>query len=289
MFKALSNKLRSLFKRTVNEELLEDAERVFYESDFGSELTEKLLKVVRQSKETYKLTENLREVLSKVVWDVPPSTACEFGDKLQTKVFLIVGSNGAGKTTSIAKLATYFQNQGKKVLIVATDTFRAAGIDQLKVWADRINCGFVSGTSGGDPAAVAFDGLQSAKAKNYDVVLIDTSGRLHTNQPLMNELGKVAQVCSRAIPGSPHEILITIDASVGGNSVEQVGAFLQALPLTGFVLTKTDSSAKGGTLFRIYQSLRLPAAFLGFGENLESLSPFNLEAFLDTFFQDLVE
>ncbi|WP_213357484.1 signal recognition particle-docking protein FtsY [Chlamydiifrater phoenicopteri] len=288
MFKFLSSKLKSLFKGTVDEEFLENAERLFYESDFGAELTEKLLKTVQRSGETSKLPKHLKDVLSKVVWDVPPSTAHEINNNFPTKVFLIVGSNGTGKTTSVAKLASYFQRQGKKVLVVATDTFRAAGIDQLKLWADRMHCGFVSGQPGGDPASVAFDGLQSAKAKDYDIVIVDTSGRLHTNQPLMHELDKITQVCNKAIPNAPHEILITVDATAGGNAVEQVGAFLQSLPLTGFILTKTDSSAKGGTLFRIYQSLRLPAAFFGSGENIESLHPFDLDLFLDSFFQDLL-
>ncbi len=196
-------------------------------------------------------------------------------------VFLLVGVNGSGKTTTAAKLGKLFTNDGKKVLLVAADTFRAAAIDQLQVWAERLNLPIVSGQPDSDPGAVAFDGIQSALARKFDVVLVDTAGRLHTRYNLMEELKKVYRVTGKALEGAPHGVLLVLDATTGQNALLQAKAFQEAVHVNGVILTKLDSSAHGGMAFAIQQELALPIYFAGLGEKPEDLQPFDREAFVN--------
>ena len=200
------------------------------------------------------------------------------------QVILIVGVNGNGKTTTIAKLAHHFQSQGKKVLIAAADTFRAAAIDQLEKWAVKTGAVLVKGKPGSDPAAVTFDAIAAAKGRGCDVVLVDTAGRLHTKTDLMKELEKIHRVSGKAQPGAPHETWLVLDATIGQNGIEQAAAFNKFTPLTGLILTKLDGSAKGGTAIAIQRTLRLPIRYIGTGETLDALQPFEPKAFVSALF-----
>ncbi|MBN1670551.1 MAG: signal recognition particle-docking protein FtsY [Kiritimatiellae bacterium] len=193
---------------------------------------------------------------------------------------LLVGVNGSGKTTTAAKLAHLAAGQGLKPLLAATDTFRAAGSEQLNVWAGRVGCDVVTGAPGGDPAAVAFDALQAAKARGADVIIVDTAGRMHTKQPLMQELKKICNAMAKCLPGAPHEIWIVLDASVGNNALAQAATFNEAVPLTGAVIAKLDGSAKAGFVLGIDGQMSLPVRFVGVGEGAEDLVPFEAEAFV---------
>ncbi len=199
-------------------------------------------------------------------------------------VILVVGVNGAGKTTTIAKLAHLHHAQGRRVLLAAADTFRAAAIDQLATWAQRAGADLIRQSMGSDPAAVAFDALGSAQARGHDVVIIDTAGRLQTKDNLMRELEKIARVCARQVEGAPHETLLCLDATTGQNGIPQAREFTQAAQLTGIVLTKLDGSAKGGVVVAIAQALGLPVRYVGTGEGLDDLAPFDAEAFARALF-----
>jgi fused signal recognition particle receptor len=199
-------------------------------------------------------------------------------------VVLIVGVNGSGKTTSIAKLAHRFQRQGRRVLLAAADTFRAAAMDQLDIWAQRAGVDIVTGPEGGDPGAVVFDALQAARSREMDLVIADTAGRLHTQYNLMAELRKVRKVIAKGIEGAPHETLLVLDASTGQNALSQARHFQEAVDVTGVVLAKLDGSARGGMVFAIARELGLPVRFVGTGERIEDLAPFDADAFVDGLF-----
>lgn len=197
------------------------------------------------------------------------------------RVRLIVGVNGVGKTTTVAKLAHLASREGRKVLVVAADTFRAAAQEQLAVWAERSGARIVGGEPGQDPASIVHDGLQTASKQDFDEVLVDTAGRLHTKRPLMDELSKVARVAARVVPGAPHETLLVMDATVGTNGLAQARQFQDALPLSGIVLTKMDGTARGGVVLAIARELGLGVRYLGIGEGMEDLVPFEAEAFVE--------
>jgi fused signal recognition particle receptor len=199
-------------------------------------------------------------------------------------VILIVGVNGNGKTTSVAKLAKFFQNNDKKVLIAAADTFRAAAIEQLEIWAKRLDIEIVKGNPGSDPASVAFDALTAGKARKSDIVIIDTAGRLHTKTNLMQELEKIRRTCKKVNPSSPHETLLVLDATTGQNAIDQAKTFNKFTPITGLILTKLDGSAKGGIVISIYRQLGIPVKFIGVGEGLDDLEPFQPESFVNALF-----
>jgi len=201
-------------------------------------------------------------------------------------VILFVGVNGSGKTTSIAKLAHYFQEQGKSVVLGAGDTFRAAGVTQLQLWAERLNCPVVGGKLGGDSAAVAFDAIKTGIARKADYVIIDTAGRQHTRDDLMAELGKVKRIIAKALPTAPHETWLTVDASIGTNAIVQAREFGKVFPLSGLVLTKLDGTGKGGVVVAIKQELGYPVQFVGLGEQLGDLQPFDAQTFVQALFAD---
>jgi fused signal recognition particle receptor len=190
-------------------------------------------------------------------------------------VILVVGVNGAGKTTAIGKLAARFRKEGRSVLLAAGDTFRAGAIDQLRIWADRTGAGFVGGKAGGDPASVAFDALDAAIARKTDIVIVDTAGRLHTQDNLMSELQKVGRVIAKRLPGAPHETLLVLDATIGQNAVAQARSFAQAMPLTGVVVTKVDGTARGGIVLAVHEAIDVPVKFVGVGESADDLLEFD--------------
>ena len=201
-------------------------------------------------------------------------------------VVMVVGVNGVGKTTTIGKLAHQFKNNGKKVVLGAADTFRAAAVEQLTIWSERVGVSIVKQKMGSDPASVAFDTLQSAKANNADVVIIDTAGRLHNKINLMNELSKIKNVMQKVIPNAPHEIILVLDGSTGQNAIEQAKQFLKATEVNALAITKLDGTAKGGVLIGISDQFKIPIKYIGVGEKVDQLQLFNRNAFIDTLFSD---
>lgn len=285
----LGEKIRALFQGSIDEATLERLEQLFYEADLGIKtsmaLTEKVRQIHRKDP-NLKGDELVQEIRKEIIAMLSEQSSAiqEIPKGNGPSVILIVGVNGNGKTTSVAKLAKKFHDDGKRVLIAAADTFRAAAIEQLEIWAKRINVEIVKGASNSDAAAVAFDALTAAKARGIDIVLIDTAGRLHTRHDLMKELEKVKKVCQKVIPESPHETLLVLDATVGQNAIDQAKIFNQHTPLTGLILTKLDGTAKGGIVINIQTQLGLPVKFIGVGESLEDLEPFSPEHFAQALF-----
>lgn len=283
MLNFLSSKITSLLRKTSNSLDLEKLEEVFYSADFGSSLTEELMEIIknllRQKQSSEKIRATIRNFLSDILLQVPFNSS--FLTKQSFQTFLIIGSNGTGKTTSIAKLAYFFLTRKKKVLIISTDVFRAAAQEQLSLWAEKLNCDFIPAKHNQDPASIAFDGIQKGKNGNYDILLIDTSGRLHTSPNLMKELEKIKRVCGKAEEQAPHETVMIIDATLGQNTIDQVQAFHKSAPITQCILTKTDGTAKGGTIFNIYRNLSIPVSFTGHGEDIQSLKLFNPKSFVE--------
>lgn len=286
----LSQRIRALFKGPRDEKIFEELEKIFYEADLGSTLSSELVDSVRRllkqnsdasMEEILKcLKARALEILkqeSKVHAKIPQA-----GEPL---VILIVGVNGSGKTTTIAKLAHALQKEGKKVLLAAGDTFRAAAIEQLTEWSGRIQTEIVKAQPGSDPSAVAFDALSAAKSRGCDVVLIDTAGRLQNKQDLMQELQKIQKVCHKVIPSSPHETYLVLDATSGQNAVDQATIFNQYTPLTGMILAKLDGTAKGGVILPIYNRLKIPVKWVGVGESADDLMAFDPEAYTDALFE----
>ncbi len=278
-------KLKDLFHGKVDEAKLEKLEEILYEADLGvkgaQELTQSLRDYLRknQSASETEILQFLKEELFKKI-DFPVENQLK-----DPSVILIVGVNGNGKTTSTAKLAHKFKQSGKKVLLGAADTFRAAAQEQLKMWSERIDVPIVSGQMKSDPSAVVFDTLTSAKAKGSDIVLIDTAGRLHTKTPLMQELDKIRRTADKVCPGAPHETYLVLDATVGQNAIDQAKTFKQFTPVTGLILTKLDGTAKGGIVIQIYQELKIPVRYIGVGEGVDDLEPFDPKAFVDSLFE----
>lgn len=260
----------------------EDLEALLLQSDLGVETTREILQSLRQRVQREGLTkaselkQALREELLKRL-DTPPTLNL---DSHQPAVILIVGVNGSGKTTTIAKLAQWFRKQNKKVLLVAADTFRAAAVDQLQIWAERLNLPIVAGQPNADPGAVTYDGIQAALARKADIVLIDTAGRLHTRYNLMEELKKVYRVAGKALPGAPHAVWLVLDATTGQNALQQARAFKEAVNVNGVILAKLDSSARGGMAFAIQSVLGIPILFVGLGETPSDLEIFDPTAFV---------
>jgi fused signal recognition particle receptor len=282
MFRFLGQKVRALFSKPVDEKTLEDLEALFYSADLGRETSDSLTEIVRSllKKDPKSSTEALLQAVKEKLKEelsLPPTEK----PVADLQVILIVGTNGNGKTTSTAKLCRYFQNQGKKVLLAAADTFRAAAVEQLDLWAQKLDCEIVKGTFGSDPAAVVFDAVTAAKTRGCDVVLVDTAGRLHTKLDLMQELEKIRRVANKACPGAPHETYLVLDATIGQNGIDQALIFHKYTPLTGLILTKVDGSAKGGAVIALQKKLKLPIVYLGSGEGVEDFAPFDSNEFVE--------
>ena len=271
-------------KAKVGLELLDELEETLLIADVGMKTTtfilEDLKKDVAQNRirENDEVLQHLKGQMFKVLSQ--NNKPIQFS-KNKPLVILMVGINGSGKTTTIGKLAQKWKKEGKKVLLAAGDTFRAAAIDQLQVWAERADISCISQKNGADPSAVAYDAVQAAVARNVDVLLIDTAGRLQTNQNLMEELKKVKRVIGKVLPGAPHETLLVLDATLGQNSISQAKHFHEALELDGFVMTKLDGTAKGGVLLNLSGELKLPIHFIGVGEKAEDLQVFDSKKFVD--------
>ncbi len=273
----------------MDHESLEQLEERLIAADFGVKATLRLVDAVEEEARRGKvrgggeLRDALRHAVGSILSGLPEGELTEAPAGVPT-VYLVVGVNGVGKTTSIAKLAHRLKSQGKSVLVGAADTYRAGAVRQLEEWARRIGADFVRGAEGGDPAAVAFDAVEAGMARGVDVVIVDTAGRLHTNRGLMEELRKVQRVIERKLPGAPHEVLIVLDATVGQNAVAQVRAFGEIVPLTGILLAKMDSSARGGIVVALAEEFGLPVKLVGLGEGVDDVDAFDAEAFLDGVF-----
>ena len=280
--KTAFGQLAQLFGATqITSETWEDLETLLIQADIGiettSEVLEELRLVVRDQGLIY--SEELIEALrNELRTRLDPAPAFEW--KSKPLVIIVAGVNGSGKTTTIAKLGQRFKSEGKTMLFGAADTFRAAAVDQLQVWGDRLKVDVIAGAPESDPGAVAFNAVQSGAARGVDIVIIDTAGRLHTRFNLMEELKKVHRVVGKALPGAPHEVWLVLDATTGQNALQQAKAFKEAVGVTGVILSKLDSSARGGMAFAIQRELGLPILFAGLGEKSEDLIPFDPDAFV---------
>lgn len=286
----LTSRLLALFGKPLSEETFRQLEQILYEADLGRETARELTKQLRvhlkQHPETspsqlltqlsYYALEMLRAPPKVLGTPVPEGTP---------RVLMAVGVNGSGKTTSLAKLAKLQHSAGKRVLLVAADTFRAAAVEQLSLWAERLGVDIVKGQVGSDPSCVVYDALCAAKARNAQVVLIDTAGRLQNKSSLMHELEKMKRTCNKLVPKAPHETLLILDATTGQNGIEQVRTFHSFTPLTGLLLSKVDGSAKGGVLLPLYREFGIPILWLGVGEKVEDLTPFDPASYTRSLFQ----
>lgn len=266
----------------INDQTYENLEALLIKADLGIETSEALLEIIweREQKEGLRKTSQLNEVLRDELRN-RLDTPLPLNINSSPTIILIVGVNGSGKTTTIAKLGKRFTDQGKKVIFGAADTFRAAAVDQLQVWADRLDIPIIAGQPDGDPGAVAYDTVQAAVARQYDIAIIDTAGRLHTRFNLMEELKKVHRVVGKALPGAPHDVWLVMDATTGQNALQQAKAFKEAVKVTGIILAKLDSSARGGMAFAIQSDLEIPIIFAGLGESPDDLQPFDPDQFVD--------
>jgi len=266
----------------ITNETWDDLEALLVQADLGIETATSVLDSLKQVTRTEGLI-RANELLSALRQELRARLDTPSSLILDNKptIILVVGVNGSGKTTTIAKLASRFNSEGKKVLLGAADTFRAAAMDQLQVWGDRLKVEVIVGASESDPGAVAFNAVQAGVARSADIVMIDTAGRLHTRFNLMEELKKVNRVVGKALPGSPHEVWLVLDATIGQNALQQARSFKEAVHVTGVILSKLDSSARGGMAFAIQRELGLPILFAGLGEKPEDLQPFDPDAFVD--------
>jgi fused signal recognition particle receptor len=280
-------------KTKVDDAVLDNLEEVLVSSDVGVETTLKIIDRIEQrvAKDKYLGTEELNSILREEIAGLLAETnvgnETEFTIPADKKpyVIMVVGVNGVGKTTTIGKLASQFKKTGKNVVLGAADTFRAAAIDQLKVWADRVGVPIVRQDMGSDPASVAFDTLKSAVAQNADVVIIDTAGRLHNKVNLMNELTKIKRVMQKVVDDAPHEVLLVLDGSTGQNAFEQAKQFTKATEVTSLAVTKLDGTAKGGVVIGISDQFQIPVKYIGVGEGIDDLQVFNKIEFVDSFFK----
>ena len=285
---ALFGRLDQLFRgfSKVDEDMLEELEEVLITADVGVGPTEKIIDGLRGKIRAEKITEPekvktaLEEILVSMIGEGEPLV-------LDTKpsVILVIGVNGVGKTTSIAKIANLLKSEGKSVILAAAATFRAAAVDQLKIWADRVGVDIISHGEGSDPAAVVFDAVNAAKSRHSDVLIIDTAGRLHNKKNLMDELAKINRVVDRELPGCSRETLLVLDATTGQNAVSQAKEFRNSAPLTGLVLTKLDGTAKGGIVFSIREELGIPVKFICVGEQVDDLQYFKADEFVSALFE----
>ncbi len=284
IFKQVDNLFKHFVK--VDEELLEELEELLIMADVGVNSTEIIIERLREKIKDERITEPeqcriaLRDILVDMIGEGEPL-------KLETVpgVILVIGVNGVGKTTSIAKIANRLKEQKKKVVLAAADTFRAAAIDQLQIWADRVGVELIKHSEGSDPAAVVFDAVSAAKKREADVLIVDTAGRLHNKKNLMDELAKINRVIERELPGASRETLLVLDATTGQNAVNQAKEFKNAANITGLILTKLDGTAKGGIVFSIKEELDIPVKFIGVGEKMDDMQEFAAQEFVDALFE----
>jgi fused signal recognition particle receptor len=272
----------------ITEETWEDLEALLVQADVGVNTTMTLVENLREqvargkARDADQLQQLLKQELLALLGDPPPMTVDE--PRLLT-VLLVVGVNGSGKTTTIAKLAEYYKDRGRKVVLAAADTFRAAAIDQLKIWGERVNVPVIAHQPGADPGAVVYDSIRASQSRNADLLIVDTAGRLHTKYNLMEELRKVHGVAQKRVHQAPHETLLVLDATTGQNALSQARHFKEAVNVTGVVVAKLDGTAKGGIVFAVAQELGLPVRFVGTGETVQDLAEFDAEAFVEGLFE----
>ncbi len=276
-------------KKSIDQDLLDELEGLLFSADLGVKTASYLIEGVQRGlkrgelQEPEKVKDFIKQEILRILKTGERSLSINFS---QTKpfLFMVVGVNGVGKTTTIAKIAHQYSSQGKKVLIGAADTFRAAAVEQLEVWAKRVGADLIKQSKGSDPSAVAFDSVHAAKARDMDLVFIDTAGRLHTKVNLMEELKKVKRIISREYPGAPHEILLVLDATTGQNAISQAKLFHEAIGVTGIALTKLDGTAKGGIIVGITDELTIPIRYIGVGERMDDLREFKATEFVEALF-----
>lgn len=278
-------------KSTVDEEVLDNLEEVLIASDVGASTTIKIIERIEQrvARDKYVSTEELnrilREEITALLLENPHQNSGNIDQSKKPYVIMVVGVNGVGKTTTIGKLAHQFKKEGKSVVLGAADTFRAAAVDQLVIWSERVGVPIVKQSMGSDPASVAFDTVQSAQAQGADIAIIDTAGRLHNKVNLMNELSKIKRVMQKVLPDAPHEILLVLDGSTGQNAFEQARQFTAATEVSALAVTKLDGTAKGGVVIGISDQFQIPVKYIGVGEKMEDLQLFNGAEFVDSFFK----
>jgi fused signal recognition particle receptor len=274
-------------KGRVDQKFLDELEKKLYLADVGTFATQEIVSRVKQAYQDKEVSGEMiafvKDQLKSLL--TAPSQGLSFAASGPT-VIMIAGVNGAGKTTSIAKLAKHCMNQKKKVMVAACDTFRAAAVEQLTIWSQRLGCEIVKNAQGSDPAAVAHDACEKAKARSFDVLIVDTAGRLHTQTHLMKELDKIKRIVTKQIPGAPHEVLLVLDATAGQNAITQAEMFKKTIDCTGIVLAKLDGTAKGGAIFGVKQKLNLPVKFVGLGEGVDDLEPFDPQEYVEKLFED---
>jgi fused signal recognition particle receptor len=279
--KGLIERIEGLFAGgVIDESLLEELEEILITSDVGVKAAKEIINSVKKT-DPANIRAYLKEEILKIL---KKGEAPLFITGLKPVVIMVVGVNGSGKTTTIGKLAKRLRDEGKDVFLVAADTFRAAAIEQLSIWGDRVGARVIKHKSGADPGAVVFDAIQSAKAKGADVVIVDTAGRLHTKVPLMEELKKVKRVIAKELPEVPHEFLLVLDATTGQNAIAQAKIFHEAIDVTGIILTKLDGTAKGGIIIAILKELDLPVKMIGIGEKMDDLRDFDATEFTEALF-----
>lgn len=273
----------------IDDDLLDELEEMLFEADVGVKTTQELLEFLHKKVDEEEITDP--EKIYSLLRDQLKGKLTRFSSEPNIQkdaltVMLIIGVNGVGKTTTIAKLARRFTKDGKKVLLAAGDTFRAAAIDQLTIWGERVGCEVIRGNEGGDPGALVFDAIHAARKRESDILIVDTAGRMHVKANLMAELKKVQKIAEKESEGGPHEILLVLDATTGQNAVQQAKLFNEALPISGLVVTKLDGTAKGGVLFAVEEQINAPVKFIGVGEKMDDLMPFEPEQFLEALFSD---
>jgi len=279
-------------KDKVDDEVLDELEEILITSDVGVSTTLEIIHRIedRVARDKYVSTSELQKILRDeiiaLLKDNSPDKPAEFDASFPTKphVILVVGVNGVGKTTTIGKLANLYKKAGKSVILGAADTFRAAAVSQLTIWSERADVPIIQQGQGADPAAVAYDTVAAAKARNADVVLVDTAGRLHNKSALMNELGKIKRVMGKVVDGAPHEVILILDASTGQNAMQQAKAFTSVVDITGLALTKLDGTAKGGIVIGVSSELNVPVKYIGVGEQIDDLQIFDRESFVNALF-----
>ena len=284
-----TGKMDALFNssKLIDEEFYEELEDLLILSDVGFQTT---MDIMENLKKTLKLEkvrepEKVKEVLKTLLWDkLKDMESNEVEEKDKLKIILIIGVNGVGKTTTIGKLASKFTEDGAKVIVAAADTFRAAAVEQIKVWVDRANCDLISQKEGADPASVVYDAVQSAKARKADLLICDTAGRLHNKKNLMNELGKITKIIKREAPEALLETYLVLDATTGQNALNQAKAFNEIADISGIVMTKLDGTAKGGIVFALVSELEIPIKYIGVGEGIDDLQNFDAKSFIDAIF-----